>query len=152
MYLKLQPLIASCKGGADSLGSHACDVNACASVREDFVSMEVCDGRDYSCPEPPVPVAGGWGDWGACSADCGGGTQQRGCDNPAPRFGGAGCEGESSRDCSNPQSCFPTRRPSKQPTSYPSTKYPTARPTKAPSKFPTTKQPTSYPSKKPKNG
>merc|ERR1739848_610977 len=52
---------------------------------------------DYSCN--PVKD-GGWteyGDWSACSAECGGGTQTRTrtCTNPAPAHGGADCEGEN---------------------------------------------------------
>ena len=47
-----------------------------------------------------IPVDGRWsdyGDWGACSADCGGGTQirSRTCTNPAPDHGGDECEGEA---------------------------------------------------------
>ena len=58
-----------------------------------------------------VAVNGGYtayGDWSACSADCGGGTQTRSrtCTNPAPANGGADCVGDSSetRDC-NTQGC-----------------------------------------------
>jgi len=41
---------------------------------------------DDSCkqqePPQPQPVNGGWSDWSACSAECGGGTQTRTCNNP----------------------------------------------------------------------
>ena len=45
-----------------------------------------------------IPVHGNWtdyGDWGACSADCGGGNQTRSrtCTNPTPDHGGDKCEG-----------------------------------------------------------
>merc|ERR1712176_1443216 len=57
------------------------------------------------------PVNGGWsefGDWSACSEDCGGGTQTRTrtCTNPSPANGGAECQGEETetRDC-NTQAC-----------------------------------------------
>ena len=40
---------------------------------------------------------GEFGDWSECSAECGGGTQTRSrrCNNPAPKNGGADCEGKS---------------------------------------------------------
>ena len=43
-------------------------------------------------------VNGGWtefGAWGACSANCGGGKQERSrtCTNPPPSGGGAQCSG-----------------------------------------------------------
>ena len=56
-------------------------------------------------------VDGGYsdfGDWSACSADCGRGTQTRTrtCTNPAPAHGGADCVGDSSeaREC-NTHAC-----------------------------------------------
>ncbi|EDO37329.1 predicted protein, partial [Nematostella vectensis] len=50
----------------------------------------------YRCNLLPCPVHGGysnWGEYGACSKTCGGGEQERhrGCDNPAPQFGGKNC-------------------------------------------------------------
>jgi len=55
-------------------------------------------------------IDGGWsdfGDWSECSAECGGGTQERTreCNNPAPE-GGADCAGDASesRAC-NTQEC-----------------------------------------------
>ena len=34
-----------------------------------------------------------WDEWGACTAECGGGdqTRLRRCDNPAPQYGGLDC-------------------------------------------------------------
>ena len=41
-----------------------------------------------------------WGAWDTCTVTCGGGTNSRNrtCDNPAPSYGGATCDGESSDD------------------------------------------------------
>jgi len=68
-----------------------------------------CDGDDSEsrdCNASPCPVDGGWSDfsdWSECSVTCGGGSQSRSksCSNPAPAFGGAGCDGDDSesRDC-----------------------------------------------------
>ena len=54
-----------------------------------------------ACNENACHVNGGWsnpGEWSACSAACGGGTQSRSkiCNNPAPANGGADCSGEAS--------------------------------------------------------
>ena len=51
-----------------------------------------------------IPIDGGWSNWSACSAPCGGGTQTRTCTNPAPVNGGAACSGASSQAC-NTQAC-----------------------------------------------
>ena len=51
------------------------------------------------------PVNGGWSAWSACSATCGGGTQARTCNNPAPSGGGANCSGSTSQAC-NTQACI----------------------------------------------
>lgn len=61
---------------------------------------------------PETPVDGEWSDWGACDKQCGGGTQSRDCDSPAPSNGGLEClltdqvtRGlAESRDC-NTQAC-----------------------------------------------
>jgi len=60
--------------------------------------------NDPACQQPPVPINGGWSDWRACSATCGGGTQTRTCTNPAPANGGADCVGDTTQSC-NTQSC-----------------------------------------------
>ncbi|MEI8013075.1 MAG: cohesin domain-containing protein, partial [Candidatus Omnitrophota bacterium] len=53
---------------------------------------------------PPLPVNGGWTDFGTCSKTCGGGVQTRTCTNPAPANGGSGCVGASAQEC-NTQQC-----------------------------------------------
>ena len=58
-------------------------------------------------PKPePKPVDGGFSDWGKCSKPCGGGTQTRECNNPAPAHGGKPCVGEHTQPC-NTQACPP---------------------------------------------
>ena len=58
-----------------------------------------------------ISVNGGWsnwGDWGACSRSCGGGTKHRSrnCDNPSPQYGGSYCHGDSSNsDSCNTDDC-----------------------------------------------
>ena len=50
----------------------------------------------------------GWSGWSGCSAGCGGGsmTHYRSCTNPAPAWGGLGCQGPSSESTScNTQGC-----------------------------------------------
>ena len=75
--------------------------------------MVNCNGQCYLCPSPPSPpppppVNGGWSaSWSACSATCGGGTQTRTCDNPAPANGGAACVGATTQAC-NTQACCET--------------------------------------------
>ena len=51
----------------------------------------------------PCPINGGWSEWvvvSACSVPCGMGVQvsQRACNSPEPKYGGAQCEGPSSRE------------------------------------------------------
>ena len=61
--------------------------------------------------ENTYSVDGGWsdyGEWSACSEECGGGeqTRERVCNNPAPAYGGAECQGTSSETQScNQQPC-----------------------------------------------
>ena len=58
-------------------------------------------------PKPePKPIDGGLSEWGKCSKPCGGGTQTRECNNPAPANGGKPCEGPLSQPC-NTQPCPP---------------------------------------------
>ncbi|KAL5270907.1 hypothetical protein ACHWQZ_G001540 [Mnemiopsis leidyi] len=85
----------------------------CNNPAPQFAGAE-CQGdssQTQSCNEQPCPVGGGWGDWSEwseCSAVCGGGIQTRSkeCNNPAPAYGGADCDGEATeiQKC-NTQSC-----------------------------------------------
>jgi len=53
----------------------------------------------------PVDCVGTWGDWGDCSADCGGGTQTRVYSISTPAFkGGSECPSPETQDC-NTQAC-----------------------------------------------
>lgn len=52
---------------------------------------------NYVTVTPAVP--GGWSDWTACTEPCGGGTQTRRCDSPAPSGNGATCVGASEQTC-----------------------------------------------------
>ena len=57
-------------------------------------------------PTSHISVDGKWsgyGDWSACSKNCGNGTQTRSrtCTDPTPANGGKDCEGESNQE----QSC-----------------------------------------------
>ncbi len=73
-------------------GSYPCYTNAGGpSPHEPW--MGSCGSAD------PVPVNGGWSNWGACSVSCGGGTQARTCTNPPPSGGGADCVGPNSQVC-----------------------------------------------------
>uniref|UniRef100_A0A674BAD9 Thrombospondin 1 n=1 Tax=Salmo trutta TaxID=8032 RepID=A0A674BAD9_SALTR len=58
-------------------------------------------GRETEvCQESPCPINGGWGPWSlwdTCSVTCGGGlqTRQRLCNNPAPKYKGKECQGDT---------------------------------------------------------
>uniref|UniRef100_A0A8C7SNM4 Thrombospondin-1 n=1 Tax=Oncorhynchus mykiss TaxID=8022 RepID=A0A8C7SNM4_ONCMY len=58
-------------------------------------------GRETEvCQESPCPINGGWGPWSlwdTCSVTCGGGlqTRQRLCNNPAPKYNGKECQGDT---------------------------------------------------------
>ena len=85
---------AECGGGTQTR-SKECNNPAPAhgGAECEGASMETRDCNTQACP-----VDGGWGafsEWTECSAECGGGTQNRSkdCNNPAPAHGGAECEG-----------------------------------------------------------
>ncbi|XP_063677768.1 SCO-spondin-like [Bolinopsis microptera] len=93
---------AACGGGSQSR-SKSCSNPAPENGGAD------CDGDDsesQGCNADPCPVDGGWSDfsdWSECSVACGGGSQSRSksCSNPAPKNGGADCDGDDSesQDC-----------------------------------------------------
>ncbi|XP_063674439.1 coadhesin-like [Bolinopsis microptera] len=98
---------ATCGGGTQSR-SKICNSPAPANGGAD------CSGEaseTQACNENVCPVHGGWsapGEWSACSATCGGGTQSRSkiCNSPAPANGGADCSGEASEvQACNTQGC-----------------------------------------------
>jgi len=86
---------ADCDGGTQTR-TKTCSNPAPAYFGNDCVG----DASDSQpCNQNPCPVDGGWtdyGEWGACSAACGEGTQTRSrtCTKPAAAHGGAECEGE----------------------------------------------------------
>uniref|UniRef100_A0A8C7NLF3 Thrombospondin 1b n=1 Tax=Oncorhynchus mykiss TaxID=8022 RepID=A0A8C7NLF3_ONCMY len=59
------------------------------------------EGRQTEkCTKSPCPVNGNWGPWSlwdTCSSTCGGGaqTRKRLCNDPAPKYGGKECQGDS---------------------------------------------------------
>uniref|UniRef100_A0A8C8FI28 Thrombospondin-1 n=1 Tax=Oncorhynchus tshawytscha TaxID=74940 RepID=A0A8C8FI28_ONCTS len=59
------------------------------------------EGRQTeTCTKSPCPINGNWGPWSlwdTCSATCGGGaqTRKRLCNDPAPKYGGKECQGDS---------------------------------------------------------
>lgn len=77
------------------------------------LNSEGTNPRGGLCEIPTCPVAvdGGWsefGEWSACSAECGGGTHMRSktCTNPSSENGGKECEGDSEEtDICNSQPC-----------------------------------------------
>ena len=73
-----------------------------------YLGWVLCDngGIIGEClPGSCTPINGGWSSWGACSVECGGGTQTRTCTNPSPECGGADCIGSTSQSC-NTQPCM----------------------------------------------
>jgi len=54
--------------------------------------------KDFTIEVRPT-VDGGWSNWGACNATCGGGWQTRVCNNPVPSEEGANCTGPETGPC-----------------------------------------------------
>ena len=59
--------------------------------------------KELNYPSYSVAIAGNWGQWsywGLCSVSCGGGRQyrNRNCDDPPPKNGGEGCEGDDEEE------------------------------------------------------
>jgi hypothetical protein len=76
-----------------------CTPTSFGGVVVDCTSASVGNQMNY------VPsISGGWSDWSACSATCGGGTETRSCTNPKPSGVGAQCSGAATQAC-NTQAC-----------------------------------------------
>lgn len=73
----------------------------CGSTLDGWTCLSSNGGNNDTCTAAAActPVNGGWSPWSPCSAPCGGGTQTRTCDNPAPAFGGLNCSGPSVQAC-----------------------------------------------------
>jgi hypothetical protein len=94
-------------GATSSCGTNCIQTTAgptatCANVQEQPQFVDQVALFNIYCAA--AAVDGGWTDWSACSATCGGGTSTRSCTNPAPSGGGASCVGDSSQAC-NTQAC-----------------------------------------------
>jgi len=70
-------------------------------IGEDFA-------EDGSCK--PIATNSGWGDWGACTASCGGGYQLRDCAEPKDAFSQSSCNAGTgqARLCNMQECCLPS--------------------------------------------
>jgi len=100
-----------CTSASDCSCSVASGDNQCVRCWSDGTCSDglscPCYGSEVDCG-CCTPVDGGWSDWSSCSVSCGGGTQTRTCDNPAPSCGGADCDGFSTQDCNTQVCCICT--------------------------------------------
>ena len=97
---------ASCGGGTQT---QTCTAPApayggasCSGASSRACNTQGCD----------VVVDGDWSAWSVCSSLCGGGSQTRTCNNPAPANGGAACSGASSQPCNTNGCVLPPNFPS----------------------------------------
>lgn len=95
----------SCGGG---IQTRSCDSPTPANGGANCVGASSQSCNTHSCGGGGGggggAVDGGWSDWSACDQPCGGGTQTRACNSPAPANGGANCSGAASQSC-NTQAC-----------------------------------------------
>ncbi|XP_069119934.1 uncharacterized protein [Argopecten irradians] len=90
------PCSVTCGGGGYRNRNRTCNNPAPA-----YGGRECTGNAQQSklCEEINCPIDGGWSKWsdfGPCSVTCGQGHQirTRTCDNPSPKHGGRGCDGE----------------------------------------------------------
>lgn len=100
----------TCKGGV-AMGAKYCSECRDKCYGYDRLTVDSCTQQPSSItPASNTGVAceltvnGGWSSWSECSASCGGGTQSRSCNNPAPSGNGAACTGEAQQAC-NTDAC-----------------------------------------------
>ena len=99
---------ANCDGGTQDRS-----YNVIENAEEDGAECpnETGDTETRECNTTlcPLPCEGGWGDWGTCSVECGGGTEERTYSvTSAAVSGGEGCpatDGESESRACNTQAC-----------------------------------------------
>jgi len=90
---------ATCGGGTQT---RSCTSPSGGGLPCDGPASQPCNTD--ACPSTDPVDDGGWSEWSACSVACGGGTQTRACNAPAPSNGGSDCVGASTQAC-NTDAC-----------------------------------------------
>ena len=87
---------------------------SCTRVDSAHTAFEACSVESQACNtdacvDYPVDCTGSYGDWGDCSATCGGGTQSRVYTVATPAAnGGAACPTDTESQACNTDACYPT--------------------------------------------